>query len=98
MDNELFGELHEQEENGLYGKRHERELLNLSNNAVQSKQLNLESCSHSCGPSDFYKGGKCDRMGCYLPNEQLVCDICKMPYTKEEMKVGHCFNCGEQEL
>lgn len=31
MDNELFGEMHEQEENGLYGKRHERELLGLSN-------------------------------------------------------------------
>src|SRR5690606_34438437 len=30
MDNELFGEMHEQEENGLYGKRHERELLCLS--------------------------------------------------------------------
>ena len=26
MDNELFGEMHEQEENGLYGKRHEAEL------------------------------------------------------------------------
>ena len=30
MDNELFGERHEQEENGLYGKRHEREILGLS--------------------------------------------------------------------
>lgn len=30
MDNELFGEMHEQEENALYGKRHERELLGLS--------------------------------------------------------------------
>lgn len=23
-----------------------------------------KSCDHSCSPSDFYKGGKCDRMGC----------------------------------
>ena len=30
--------------------------------------------------------------------KQLVCDICKQPYTKEEKEVGHCFNCGEQEL
>ena len=25
MDNELFGEAHEQEENGLFGKRHQAE-------------------------------------------------------------------------
>lgn len=37
MDNELFGEMHEQEENGLYGKRHERELLGLSN-VVETKK------------------------------------------------------------
>ena len=37
MDNELFGERHEQEENGLYGKRHERELLGLSN-VVEPKE------------------------------------------------------------
>ena len=29
MDYELFGEAHEQEENGLFGKRHEAEQLNL---------------------------------------------------------------------
>mgnify|MGYP005992128173 CR=1 FL=1 len=29
MDNELFGEAHEQEENGLFGKRHQAEQLNL---------------------------------------------------------------------
>lgn len=23
------------------------------------------SCSHSCGPGDFWEGGKCGRMGCY---------------------------------
>ena len=28
MDNELFGERHEQEENGLFGKRHESEQVN----------------------------------------------------------------------
>ncbi|MDT8346509.1 MAG: hypothetical protein RQ756_01805 [Flavobacteriaceae bacterium] len=22
-------------------------------------------CKHSCGPSDYRSGGKCDRMGCY---------------------------------
>ena len=31
-------------------------------------------------------------------SEQLVCDSCNQPYTKEELKVGHCFNCGEQNL
>lgn len=30
-------------------------------------------------------------------SEQLVCDKCKMPYTKEEIQVGHCFNCGEMD-
>ena len=30
-------------------------------------------------------------------SEQLVCDKCKMPYTKEELQVGHCFNCGEMD-
>lgn len=28
----------------------------------------------------------------------IACDICKQPYTKEEIEVGHCFNCGEQDL
>jgi hypothetical protein len=23
------------------------------------------ACNNSCGPSDYYKGGKCDKMGCY---------------------------------
>ena len=31
-------------------------------------------------------------------SEQLVCDLCNQPYTKEELKVGHCFNCGEQDF
>lgn len=26
---------------------------------------NPKSCDHPCSPSDFYKGGKCDKMGCY---------------------------------
>ena len=30
-------------------------------------------------------------------SELVVCDICKLPYTKEEKQVGHCFNCGEQK-
>ncbi len=30
-------------------------------------------------------------------SEQLVCDKCKIPYTKEEVQVGHCFNCGERD-
>jgi uncharacterized protein YbaR (Trm112 family) len=25
----------------------------------------------------------------------LVCEKCKTAYTKEELEVGHCFNCGE---
>jgi len=31
----------------------------------QSEQLARKSCHHACGPSDYYKGGKCDKMGCY---------------------------------
>jgi hypothetical protein len=27
------------------------------------------SCHHSCGPSDWYRGGKCDLMGCYYEGE-----------------------------
>lgn len=42
MDNELFGEMHEQEENGLYGKRHERELLGLSWAEKQSAKKNAK--------------------------------------------------------
>lgn len=30
-------------------------------------------------------------------SKQLVCDKCKMPYTKEEIQVGHCLNCGEMD-
>jgi len=30
-------------------------------------------------------------------SKQLVCDKCEMPYTREEMQVGHCFNCGEMD-
>lgn len=53
MDNELFGELHEQEEYELYGKRHERESLGLSNDVEQSEQLcrNLDknlNCKNMC--------------------------------------------------
>lgn len=29
---------------------------------------------------------------------ELVCDVCKQQYTNEELKIGHCFNCGEQNL
>lgn len=31
-----------------------------------TKRYNAKkTCSKSCGPSDFYPGGKCDRAGCY---------------------------------
>jgi hypothetical protein len=29
-----------------------------------------ESCDKPCGPSDWYKGGKCDRNGCYYEQPQ----------------------------
>lgn len=35
----------------------------------QIKQLEKPSCQHACSPSDFYEGGKCDRMGCYKKQE-----------------------------
>lgn len=31
----------------------------------QSEQSARKSCHHACSPSDYYKGGKCDKMGCY---------------------------------
>tara|TARA_R110002072_G_scaffold286748_1_gene451866 strand:- start:1177 stop:1380 length:204 start_codon:yes stop_codon:yes gene_type:complete len=43
MENtELFGEAHEQEENGLFGKRHQAEQLNLCEVIRQSGQLVCE--------------------------------------------------------
>jgi len=27
------------------------------------------SCTHSCSPGDYRKGGKCERMGCYKEAE-----------------------------
>lgn len=27
--------------------------------------VNEKLCNHACSPSDYYKGGKCDKMGCY---------------------------------
>jgi len=39
MENtELFGEAHEQEENGLFGKRHQAEQLNLLHSSLQLKE------------------------------------------------------------
>ena len=32
--------------------------------AVPSDNKN-KSCSKPCSPSDWYKGGKCDKNGCY---------------------------------
>lgn len=29
------------------------------------KKMKESSCSKSCGPSDWYRGGKCDNNGCY---------------------------------
>lgn len=28
--------------------------------------------------------------------EERECEICNEKYTKEELQVGHCFNCGEK--
>lgn len=71
MDNELFGEMHEQEENGLYGKRHERELLGLSNvgDMCPSHKPHLEDSyikRHEWAESQAEKG-----------LEQKQCDKCK---------------------
>jgi hypothetical protein len=48
-------------------KRHKaREKICLLFDVVgRSEQLARKSCHHACSPSDFYKGGKCDKMGCY---------------------------------
>jgi len=29
------------------------------------EKMNQKSCDNPCSPSDYYKGGKCDKMGCY---------------------------------
>jgi uncharacterized CHY-type Zn-finger protein len=31
-------------------------------------------------------------------SREICCEICKQSLTSEEIKTGHCFNCGEQEL
>ena len=43
MDNELFGERHEQEENGLFGKRHEAEQL------IIHVVVSTSNCEHTRG-------------------------------------------------
>ena len=45
----------------------ERQVLALHQSCVVGRieQLARKSCDHACGPSDYYKGGKCDKMGCY---------------------------------
>lgn len=30
-----------------------------------STKAENKPCSKSCGPGDWYKGGKCDKNGCY---------------------------------
>lgn len=32
----------------------------------------LKSCKHACSPSDYYPGGKCDKMGCYIHKVRKV--------------------------
>lgn len=44
-----------------------------------------------------------DVIGNIYDNPELIqkssyCDICKQQLTAEEIKVGHCFNCGEQDI
>jgi len=43
----------------------ERSKLHLDAVVGRSEQLARKSCDHACSPSDYYKGGKCDKMGCY---------------------------------
>ena len=43
----------------------ELKLLGIADVVGRSEQLARKSCHHACSPSDFYKGGKCDKMGCY---------------------------------
>jgi len=79
MDNELFGEMHEQEENGLYGKRHERELLGLSNvgDMCQSHKPNLKDSYvqwHDWAESQAKKGIK-----------QIQCEKCKRWFFPSEL-------------
>ena len=44
MDNELFGEAHEQEENGLFGRIHQAEQLNLCGVVVPKGTLVCDNC------------------------------------------------------
>lgn len=36
---------------------------------------NSDSCSKSCSPSDWYKGGKCDLNGCYDNKSEHIQDL-----------------------
>jgi hypothetical protein len=42
-----------------------KEILRLFSVVGRSEHLARKSCDHACSPSDYYKGGKCDKMGCY---------------------------------
>ena len=64
-DNELFGERHEQEENGLYGKRH-AELCDL-HNVSNRRELLLCSCDNPDGFKEMEQG-------------EETCSKCKKPY------------------
>lgn len=39
--------------------------LKTTNDIFDAVNNKTKSCDHACSPSDYYKGGKCDRMGCY---------------------------------
>ncbi len=54
---------------------------------------NTEFCKCNC------QGSEPDCINIKPPNtEGRECDICKQPVTSEEVKTGHCFNCGEQDI
>ena len=41
------------------------DMIKAGKSTVDRKGKIVSSCHHACSPIDFYKGGKCDKNGCY---------------------------------
>jgi hypothetical protein len=46
-------------------KNEQDAMFKMLTEAIKMKEFVQKCCDHACSPSDYYKGGKCDKMGCY---------------------------------
>ena len=67
MEDELFGERHEQEEHGLFGKQHEKELLNLFSVSQRSELVCDKPSPVRCAKWQRFENGCLD---CNMIREQ----------------------------